>query len=395
MPSVAAAAGSSMASLSQGKGEVVQILVAITVALACSWSGGAFAQDARGPILIGQSAALTGSQAEFGREIRDGANAYFEGVNRQGGIHGRPVRLLTLDDAGSEAKARENAVRLINEDKVMALFGFISRPSSVAGAKIASEAKVPFLGPFSGTPALYKFDPYVFTVRASYDDELAAMVQQLVATGHRKIGFAYLNDARAVNVPLVEKLLAQHDLKPTVLIGVDRASGEVGAQAKQLANANPEALLALANNLPLTALTREARKLGNTTPFWIVSFVDSKLMVKELGTDAAGQVFAQVVPLPTKRRAKIVKDYQRDYQAAFPAAQFSFTSFEGYIGARVLTEGLRKAGTNLNRDRVVKGLEAIGNMDLGDFWVDYSDKKHNGSAFVDLTIVNKNGNFLD
>ena len=373
----------------------MQILAAFTVALAIALPGAALGQDARAPILIGQSAALTGSQAEFGREIRDGANAYFDSVNRQGGIHGRPVRLVTLDDGGSEAKARENAARLINEEKVVALFGFISRPSSVAGAKIASEAKVPFLGPFSGTPALYKFDPYVFTVRASYDDELAAMVQQLVSTGHRKIGFAYLNDARAVNVPLVEKLLAQHDLKPTVLIGVDRASGEVGAQAKQLANANPDALLALANNLPLTALTREARKLGNTTPFWIVSFVDSKLMVKELGSDAAGQVFAQVVPLPTKRRAKIVKDYQRDYQAAAPTAQFTFTSFEGYIGARVLAEGLRKAGPNMSRERVVRGLEAIGSMDLGDFWVNYSDKKHNGSAFVDLTIVNRNGNFLD
>jgi ABC-type branched-subunit amino acid transport system substrate-binding protein len=384
-----------MAPLSQGKGEVVQILAVLIIAGILSWSTGASAQSAREPILIGQSAALTGSQSEFGREIRDGANAYFESLNRQGGIHGRPVRLVTLDDGGSADKAKENAARLISEQKVLALFGFISRPSSVAGAKIASGAKVPFLGPFSGTPALYKFDPYVFTVRASYDDELAAMVQQLVATGHRKIGFAYLNDARAVNVPLVEKLLAQHQLKPTVLIGVDRASGEVGAQAKELAKANPDALLALANNLPLTALTREARKLGNTTPFWIVSFVDSKLMVKDLGPDAAGQVFAQVGPLPTKRRARIVKDYQRDYQAAFPGALISFTSFEGYISARVLAEGLRKAGANPSRERIVKGLEAIGDMDLGDFWVNYSDKKHNGSAFVDLTIVNKNGNFLD
>jgi ABC-type branched-subunit amino acid transport system substrate-binding protein len=367
----------------------------LVVSAFLSWTSGACAQSARDPLLIGQSAAITGSQAEFGKEIRDGANAYFQWVNQQGGIHGRPVRMLTLDDGGSPDKATENAARLIAQEKVLALFGFISRPSSVAGAKVASEAKVPFLGPFSGTPSLYKFDPYVFTVRASYDDELAAMVQQLVATGHRKIGFAYLNDARAVNVPLVERLLAQHELKPAVLIGVDRASGEVGAQAKELAKANPDALLALANNLPLTALTREARKLGNTTPFWVVSFVDSKLMVKELGAEAAGQVFAQVVPLPTKRRARIVKEYQRDYQAAFPGAPLSFTSFEGYIGARILGEGLRKAGANPTRERVVKGLEAIGNMDLGDFWVNYSDKKHNGSAFVDLTIVNKNGNFLD
>jgi ABC-type branched-subunit amino acid transport system substrate-binding protein len=220
------------------------------------------------------------------------------------------------------------------------------------------------------------------------------MVQQLVATGHKRIGFAYLNDARQVNVPLVEKLLAQHGLKPTVLIGLDRTSGEVETQAKELATSNPEVLLALANNLPLTALTREARKLGNVTPFWIVSFVDSKQMVKDLGPMAQGQVFAQVVPLPTKRNIRIVKDYQRDYRAKFPAAQFSFTSLEGYIAAKTLAEGLKRTGAQPSRERLVRALETV-KVDIGDFWIDFTDRNHNGSRFVDLTIVNKDGQFLD
>jgi branched-chain amino acid transport system substrate-binding protein len=345
-------------------------------------------------IVIGQSAALSGSQAEFGKDIRDGALAYFDMVNQQGGVNGRRVQLISLDDGGSEAKAKENTSALVNEQKAIALFGYISRPSSIAGAKVASEAKVAFLAPFSGTPALYRFDPYVFTIRASYDDELAGMVQQLVATGHKRIGFAYLNDARQVNVPLVEKLLAQHGLKPTVLIGLDRTSGEVETQAKELATSNPEVLLALANNLPLTALTREARKLGNVTPFWIVSFVDSKQMVKDLGPMAQGQVFAQVVPLPTKRNLRIVKEYQRDYLARFPGAQFSFTSLEGYIAARTLVEGLKRTGAQPSREKLVRALETV-KMDIGDFWIDFTDRNHNGSRFVDLTIVNKEGQFLD
>src|SRR4051812_43124585 len=141
-------------------------------------------------LVLGQSAALTGSQAQFGKDIRDGALAAFEQVNQSGGIHGRRVELVTLDDAGSEAKAKENSELLIVDNKVLALFGYISRPSSVAGAKIASESKVPFIAPFSGTPALYRFDPYIFTIRASYDDELAGMVKQLVMTGYTRIGFA-------------------------------------------------------------------------------------------------------------------------------------------------------------------------------------------------------------
>jgi ABC-type branched-subunit amino acid transport system substrate-binding protein len=315
-------------------------------------------------------------------------------VNRQGGIHGRRIELITLDDGGNEAKAKENAQRLISEHKVLALFGFISRPSSVAGAKVASESRTPFIGPFSGTPALYKYDPYIFTVRASYDDELYSMVNQLVMTGHKRIGFAYLNDARAVNVPLVEKLLAAHGLKPAVLIGLDRTSGDVKEQVKTLVEANPEVLLALANNLPLTALTREARKAGNATPFWIVSFVDSSQMVKELGALAQGQVFAQVVPLPTRRNMRIVKEYQRDYRAKFPNSQLSFTSLEGYIAARTLAEGVRRAGPQLTRERLARTMDSL-RVDLGDFWVDYTQESHNGSRFVDLTIVNKDGQFLN
>lgn len=346
-------------------------------------------------LVVGQSAALTGSQAEFGKEIRDGALAAFERVNRSGGIHGRRIELVTVDDAGSEARAKENSALLIGEHRVLALFGYISRPSSVAGAKLASEAKVPFIAPFSGTPALYRFDPYVFTIRASYDDELAAMVRQLVMTGYKRIGFAFLNDARQVNVPLVEKLLAQYSLKPAVLIGLDRSSGEVAAQAKELARANPDALLALANNLPLTALTREARKLGNTTPFWIVSFVDSKSMVKELGPLAQGQIFAQIVPMPTKRSLRIVKDYQRDYAAKFPSSPLSFTSVEGYIAARTLAEGLKRAGPNPTREGLARALESLRDFDLGDYFINFSTENHNGSRFVDLTIVNKEGQFLN
>lgn len=346
-------------------------------------------------LVVGQSAALTGSQAEFGRDMRDGALAAFQAINARGGIHGRPIQLVTLDDGGSDAKAKDNSKQLIDEHRALALFGYISRPSSVAGAKIASDAKVPFIGPFSGTPALYKFDRYVFTVRASYDDELAGMVKQLVTNGYKRVGFAYLNDARQVNVPLVERLLAEHGLKPAVLVGLDRTSGEATKQAQELAEANPDVLLALANNVPLGGLIREARKHGNSTPLWIVSFVDSKGLVKELGPLAEGLVFAQIVPLPTRRTLRIVKEYQRDYSALFPKTQHSFTSLEGYIAARTLAEGLRRAGPNATRETLVRGLESIQDYDLGDYFINFSPKSHNGSRFVDLTIVNREGQFLN
>jgi len=347
------------------------------------------------PLVVGQSAALTGSQTEFGRDMRDGSLAALERINRKGGIQGRPIQLVTIDDGGNEAKAKENAEKLVNEHKVLALLGFISRPSSIAGAKVASAAKTPFIGPFSGTPALYKFDRYVFTIRASYDDELASMVKQLVTNGYRNVGFAFLNDARQVNVPLVEKLLAAHGMKPAVLVGLDRTSGEATQQAKELAAANPDVVLALANNVPLSGLIREARKQGNSTPLWIVSFVDSKGLVKELGPLAQGLVFAQIVPLPTRRTLRIVKEYQQDYAARFPSAALSFTSLEGYIAARTLAEGLRRAGPAATRESLVRALESMEDYDLGDYFINFKPDSHNGSRFVDLTIVNKEGQFLN
>jgi ABC-type branched-subunit amino acid transport system substrate-binding protein len=89
-----------------------------------------------------------------------------------------------------------------------------------------------------------------------------------------------------------------------------------------------------------------------------------------------------------------VKDYQRDYLARFPGSQFSFTSLEGYIAARTLVEGLKRTGAQPSRERLVRALETV-KMDIGDFWIDFTDRNHNGSRFVDLTIVNKDGQFLD
>jgi len=126
-----------------------------------------------------------------------------------------------------------------------------------------------------------------------------------------------------------------------------------------------------------------------------VSFVDSKGLVKELGPLAQGLVFAQIVPLPTRRTLRIVKEYQQDYAARFPSAALSFTSLEGYIAARTLAEGLRRAGPGATRESLVRGLESMEDFDLGDYFINFKPDSHNGSRFVDLTIVNKEGQFLN
>ena len=167
---------------------------------------------------------------------------------------GERVREILLH--AKEIPLAENTQALLNHGCEL-LLGYTTRPCCVAGAEMANKAQVPFVGPFSGTPALYKSDGTTFTVRASYDDELAAIVDHLAPLGYDDIAFVYLNDAAKVNLPLMEKNLARHQLKLRTAIGVDRNSRETTRQAQALVARRPKAIVALANNLPLTELGQQ------------------------------------------------------------------------------------------------------------------------------------------
>ena len=160
----------------------------------------AFAAQAQGvtdtQVVLGQSVALSGPAEELGKDMQLGASLYFNAVNAKGGVNGRKVVLKTLDDGYESTRAAENTKKLINEDKVFALFGYVGTPTSAASMPIFTEAKVPFVGPFTGAELLRNpVNRYVFNVRASYYDETEAIVQHLTAMSVNKIAVFYQNDA--------------------------------------------------------------------------------------------------------------------------------------------------------------------------------------------------------
>ncbi len=343
-------------------------------------------------ILIGQSAALSGPAQELGKEMKSGAEAYFEVINKSGGINGRKIKLVSIDDGYEPDKAAANTKKLINEDKVLALFGYVGTPTSNASLPILTEAKVPFIGAFTGAQSLREpFNRYVFNVRGSYFDETEQIVGHLVQQGIKKIAVFYQNDAYGkAGLAGVERAMKKRMLNIAVTATVERNTTDVAAAVAALAKSNTDAVIMISAYKSCAAFIKSMKLAGALQQFWNVSFVGSKALSNELGEDGRGVQISQVVPFPWSDVNPIVREYQKRIGGR---ELYSFTSLEGYIAAKVLVEGLKRAGKNPTRESLVDGLASMGKIDLGGFTVNYTPTNHNGSSYVDLTIISRAGTF--
>ncbi len=343
-------------------------------------------------ILIGQSAALSGPAEALGKEMQAGAEAYFSAVNKAGGVNGRRIKLVTLDDGYEPERAKANTSDLIEKQKVLALFGYVGTPTSNAAVPLFTAAKVPFIGAFTGAQALREpHNPMIFNVRASYFDETEAIVAHLVQLGVKRIGVFYQNDGYGqAGLAGVERALKSRNMEIAAKATVERNSVDVARAVDTIAKANVTAVIQISAYKSCAAFIQSMRRANQFPAFWNVSFVGSKALSTELGDDGRGVQISQVVPFPWSIEYAVVREYQ---QRIGGEANYSFTSLEGYIAAKVLVEGLKKAGKDLNRESLRAALEKLGTIDLGGFSVTYQPGKHQGSTLVDLTIISKNGTF--
>lgn len=343
-------------------------------------------------ILIGQSAALSGPAEQLGKEMKSGAEAYFDVVNKSGGINGRKIKLVSLDDGYEPDKAAANTKKLIAETKVLALFGYVGTPTSNAALPIFTEAKVPFIGAFTGAQSLREpFNRYIFNVRASYFDETEQIVAHLVLQGITKIAVFYQNDAYGkAGLAGVERAMKKRMLEITETATVERNTTDVTAAVSKLAKSGTSAVIMISAYKSCAAFIKAMKLAGGLQQFWNVSFVGSKALASELGEEGRGVQISQVVPFPWSDVTPVVRDYQK--QIGTPD-KYSFTSLEGYLAAKVLAEGLRRAGKTPTRESLVDALASMGKTDLGGFTVTYTPTNHNGSDFIDLTIISRAGTF--
>lgn len=364
--------------------------LALAAATANPWLSTA---QASSPILVGQSAALTGPQAGFGAAMRDGIKAALLAANRNGGIGGRPVQLLSLDDVGDKAKTEANVGELVANRQVVGLTGCTTRPCSEAAALLAAGEGIALVGAFSGTPLLYGDKAATtFTTRASYERELQAIVKHYRLLGAERFGFVHLEDARATNVPLLESILAREGGKLMVTAGVDRKGPSLNAAAIRTLDANkPEVLIILANNAPLTGFLREYAPRTLVLPKMVISFVDREKLLADLGKDAPGVGFSVVVPEYTKEKYTVVRNFLPEARAMnIPVTP---VSLEGYITGLALLEGLRQA-RNDSRAGLIEGMGRVSALDLGYTSIRFSKSERTGSRFVDLSLASRNAGLV-
>lgn len=348
-------------------------------------------------IIIGQSAAFSGPAAQLGIQLHAGAKAYFDHVNSTGGVFGRKIEVIKRDDKYEADIAAANTKALIETDDVFALFGYVGTATSNAATPIFTQAKVPFFAPYTGAQSLREpFNKLIFNVRASYFDETEHLVDRLVNTGLKNIAVFYQNDAYGkAGLTGVERALKKKNLPIVDTATVERNSLDVAKAVEKMMAKRPDVIIQISAYSSSAALIKEMRRLGYTGQFYNVSFVGSQALSDALGKDGSGVVVSQVVPFPwSAANATVVGEYTKIMNKA-GIKDLNFSSLEGFIAAKVFVEGLRRSGQNLTREKLISSLESLNtkSYDAGGFDINFSSSNHNGSKFVDMTMIGKDGKF--
>jgi branched-chain amino acid transport system substrate-binding protein len=339
-------------------------------------------------VLVGMSNAQSGPASALGKNLKAGAAAYFAKVNAAGGVHGRKVKLVSYDDGYEPDRAVAMTEKLINEDKVFTLFGYVGTPTSSAVLPLVSKAGIPYVAPFTGAELLRTpVNRVVFNVRASYFDETEAMVERLTRDlGVKKIGVFIQDDAYGnAGKAGVMRALVKNNMTLAGEGKYKRNTVEIDSALAALKQANPEAVVMVGAYKACAAFVKQARAAGFRPRFLNVSFVGTSDFIKEAGADAEGVYITQVMPSPDDAAVSLVKQYQADMKAA-GNSETDYTSLEGYVGAVVLVEALRKAGPTPTRPAFVDALEGL-QADLGGVKVEYSARSHQGLKGIFHTVV--------
>lgn len=346
-------------------------------------------------IIIGQNISLQSGKNNYGVEVQAGVQMLFKEVNRLGGVHGRRITLRTLDDDNQSAKAADNAKALL-DDGAFILFGSIEGGPSTAVMKVAAERKVPFFGPMAGSPELRRpAQSMVFPVRAEHREEFRALIKYGASTGLKRIAFFHA-DSDTGRLHLENVRLAAAEVKATVELPIpfksDISDQQLTAIVEQINVRKIDMILNHGSPATYEKLLRKIRAAQLRPQFLGVNSGSTQLAA-DLGPLAEGMIFSQVVPNPWARKTQIAREYQVAFQRAYPARDFSYGSFEGYLTAKALVMALESAGPKLSRETFVKALMGQ-KIDLGNFELIYAPDDHAGSTFVDLSMVRRDGKFL-
>ncbi|MGN6141777.1 MAG: ABC transporter substrate-binding protein [Ralstonia sp.] len=377
--------------------------VALRSAIACAWlaglllaSGQAMAEpgitDTK--IVIGQTAGFTGPAGEQVKEMTQGAKLYLDGVNRAGGVNGRKIELISEDDGFDAAASKKHAHALLLDKQVFALFLPRGTPNTEAIMTEARLVGAPVVAPSTGASTFFdQPDPLLFVVRAKYQAEIAELVHYFDTLGLRRLALVNVNDTFGKDTEIgfnnaTKKLPADaHSI-----LTVDRLKPDVAKAAADVGKFAPQAVILACPGTTARAMIEALNKQGTVTQIAALSNNAGLAFAKSLGALGRGVVISQVMPSPVRSTSLLGRELESSAKSA--GVTPSYAMMEGYAAARVLVEGLKRAGKSPTRASFVSGLESAGTIDLGGLEVHYGPNLRKGSNYVELTVIGPNGTFV-
>jgi branched-chain amino acid transport system substrate-binding protein len=356
--------------------------------LLTAWAGQSQAQDAW---VIGQSAPLTGGNAAMGRDVRDGALAYFKSVNARGGVAGKPIELVTLDDANDRKTAGTNTAQLLAEKKAVALFGFASATLSLDAMPQAEKAGTLFFAPLSGADPVRKAPPVVFTMRASYGEEMEKILAFWTGLGMKKVVVVHYDDeVGKQNFAVVAAYLAKQSGTPPAALSLKRNQAVEETHIDQLREHRPDVIINTTLSGAAAEISKRLAKRGSFVPTSSLSFVGAQQYIDAAGAAATGVSIAQVVPNPSAG-LPVVRECAKALLDSGVTRPMNSTHLEACISAKVLTEAMRRAKKPADAPALLASMQSLGTYDAGGFVVTYGATRHHGSSFVELGMVSRDG----
>ena len=364
-----------------------KLMVMGTLALACAAAyANVGVSDAE--VKLGMVNVQTGPASGLGKGMRAGAEAVFKDVNAKGGVHGRKISLLVGDDGYEPNRAVDETLKMIDEQKVFSLFGYVGTPTSNAVIPIVKEMKVPLVGAFTGAMTLRSpVTPQIINIRASYDDESEALVAHFLKAGAKNVAVFYQDDGFGLAVLSgTEKALKKRGMAVAAKGTFPRNTVAIKTGLAAMVAAQPDAIVMVGPYTPLAEFIKEARAAGLKSQLGTVSFVGTDNLVAAVGAKGDGVVISQVVPVPEDDSLPVTREC-REVVGKHSGEKLGFVNFEGCITAKAMVAALEKAGKSLTQDSLIQSLESFKGQDLGGLALTLSPENHQALNQVFMTQI--------
>lgn len=351
-------------------------------------------------IVLGQVAPFSGPLAPTGAGYRSGINLYIAATNASGGIHGNRLKLLSIDDEYKSEQTVKLAREMIRDSKPLALIGVVGTGNvdALLKEKVLEESDTPLIGVRTGASALVNSgNPLLFFTRASYADEISKIVELYTMTGNTRFAVLYQNDGFGQDgLASAEKIVAQFKGQIVAKGSYEKNTTDVAAAVKTIAAASPQTVIMVSNTAASAEFVKQMRAVGSVSQLTTLSTTDGPQVVAKIGANLAkGLAITQVVPAPSNLVVPLIKEFQAAHKRfAPPDTPMNHTMIEGYLAAKIVGEGIRKAGSNPTHKQLRDALKSLRAFDAGGITVNFSGASQAGVQFVDITILNREGKLL-